>query len=618
MSSLRRFIKAAVVAHDLLMIASAFLGAYWLNNNLDWFSRSSFAVAARQLPWVLVLQLLVCYFFGLYRGVWRFASIPDLLRIVKSITVGTMIISFAMFLNDRLANVPRSVFPIYALLAIFLLGGSRFTYRWLKDYRRLFQHGKRILIVGAGSAGEGLARDMIRRSDAGYHPVAFIDDNLRKKGREIHGVRVLGTIKDIPEISRQNNIELIIIAIPSLGSKRLREVVEYCEEVGVPSYILPSMPDVIEGRVNINSLRKLSLEDLLGREPISLDWQSIKDVIQEKTVLVTGAGGSIGSELCRQIAKLNPGTMILVEHSEYNLYAVSMELGQLFPGINKKDCLIDVKDKGSINQLFRQYAVDVVFHAAAYKHVPLLEDQLLVAIRNNIIGTMSVAEAAANHQVKKFILISTDKAVNPANVMGLTKRAAEVFCQYFNTKVDMQMMIVRFGNVLGSTGSVVPLFQKQLAQGGPLTVTHSEVERFFMTIPEACQLILQAATLGTGSEIFVLDMGEPIKIKYLAEQVIKLSGKTLDEIQITYTGLRPGEKLFEELFYAAESMSATSHSKLLKAICPIPELEKCEIIFTELMQNHQMTDKNHLIQLLAELVPGYRKHEVPPLKVVTG
>lgn len=601
-SSIKRLIT---ICYDLLIIPFAWLGAYCLKFNFEPIPNVTWHNAIAVFPIVILLQTLCYWRFGLHRGMWRFASIPDLLRIFQATIMGSGLIALALLFFTNAQLIPRSIVPIYALLLIILLGGSRLFVRWSKEHGRLFAKGKRVLVIGAGQAGEGLVRDLLRYVDKQYFPIAFVDDAPNKRGKEIHGIRVMGKCEDIPELVKNCSIDFIIIALPSATSSRMREIMGYCMQTKLPVRTLPSLKDIANGLVNINSLREVSLEDLLGREPINLEWDKINKKIQNKVLLVTGGGGSIGSELCRQIAKLGPKKLIIIEHSEYNLYALEQEFRQSFPHLNLRSHLCCVTDNVAIKQLMQRYMPDMVFHAAAYKHVPMLEMQIRAAILNNVLGTKIVADAAVAAGVKEFILISTDKAVNPTNIMGATKRIAEIFCQNYNAQARTKFITVRFGNVLGSAGSVVPLFKQQLVSGGPLTVTHPEITRYFMTIPEASELILQASVLGQGGEIFVLDMGEPIKITYLAEQIIRLSGRSLNEIKLVYTGLRPGEKLHEELFHEKETLCQTTHQKILRA-------EHRNVAWKVLQEASMAIEKacidyddSALYRLIISLVPEY-------------
>lgn len=559
--------RAIVFIHDLLAIPIAWLGAYWLRFNLTPIPPSILHIAISILPIVILFQEVTYLFFGLYRGIWRFASIPDVIRIVKAVLSNAVLITLGLLFVTRMENVPRSVIPLYCLLLIAILSGSRMVYRCWVHYRQNNSlQAKRVLIIGAGNAGESLIRDLLHDVNQHYKPVAIIDNDLAKRGSEIQAIRVLGDFADISKIVKDYNVELIFIALPSASSKQIREIVASCKETGLPVRIVPTLQDLASGKVNISAVREVSIEDLLGRDPVSLNWEMIRADLKNKIVLVTGGGGSIGSELCRQVAILEPAALILLDNSEYNLYSVEMELKNKFPQINLFCYLVDVTDAVAVKMVFVQHRPHAVFHAAAYKHVPMLETQLRAAVRNNILGTWIVAEQSIEHRVKQFTLISTDKAVNPVNIMGASKRAAEVICQSLSAYSDTHFVTVRFGNVLDSAGSVVPLFRRQIAAGGPVTVTHPEIIRFFMTIPEAAQLILQATAIGKGGEIFVLDMGEPIKISYLAEQMIQLAGlKVGEDIEITYTGLRPGEKLYEELFHESEQLMSTGYPKIFQA-----------------------------------------------------
>ncbi len=553
----------AVVAHDLVAIALAWLGAYWLRFNMGYVPHVFWRQGLRLLPVILVVQGLVFWSMGLYRGLWRFASVPDLLRIFKAIVAGTVASAFILFLGERLEFVPRSAFVLDGMLLTLLLGGPRFFYRFFKD-RGLYQaSGKKALIAGAGRAGEMLVRDLLRDSGVGFRPVAFVDDNPRRIGQEIHGVPVVADCGQLPQVAARLEVDIVFIAVTEAKASHMRRLVELCERSGRPFRILPGLQSLVDGQVTVRELREVRIEDLLGREPVLLYQDEIASGIGGKAVLVSGAGGSIGSELCRQIARLGPRRLILLEHSEFNLYNIELELRRDYPHLALLPVLGDVRDAVLVDRVLGRERPDIIFHAAAYKHVPMLEGQGRAAVLNNVFGTETLAAAADRHGCGVFLLISTDKAVNPSNIMGATKRAAEILCQQMNGHSRTRFLTVRFGNVLGSAGSVIPLFKAQIASGGPVTVTHRDITRYFMTIPEACGLILQSSVIGKGGEIFVLDMGEPVRIGYLAEQLILLSGKRPgQDIEIVYSGLRPGEKLYEELFYADEALLATTHPKI--------------------------------------------------------
>jgi FlaA1/EpsC-like NDP-sugar epimerase len=487
------------------------------------------------------------------------------------------------------------------------LSGGRILYRWFREHRLPLSAGQRVMVVGAGKAGEMLVRDLQRKGGNKYQAVAIVDDRARRQGQEVHGVPVVGVSEVIPELVEPLEIDLIMLAVPSASAVQMRRIVGFCEQSGLPFRTIPNLEALASGQVSINELREVSIEDILGRDPVSLDWDAINAGLKGRTILVTGGGGSIGSELCRQIARLGPARLVLLESSEYNLYAIELELRRQFNDIPLEILLGDVGDAATVDRLFERYQPDVVFHAAAYKHVPMLEHQVRQAVRNNVLGTRTMALAADRYGCSEFVLISTDKAVNPANVMGASKRVAEIFCQNLNGRSKTRYITVRFGNVLGSAGSVVPLFREQIAAGGPVTVTHKDMERYFMTIPEACQLIMQAAVIGQGGEIFVLDMGEPVKISFLAEQMIRLSGKEPgSDIEIRYTGLRPGEKLYEELFHEQEALEPTDHEKILLARYRKVGWEELTQAMQEMEQACSSYDEEYLLGKLKFFVPENR------------
>lgn len=590
---------------DLLMIAFAWVGAYWLRFNLGLIPANFLVGIFLTLPFVLSGQLIINYLFGLHRGSWRFCSMNDLVKIVKASMVGLLAAIVLLFVSTNTVLAPRSVPFIYATLLILFLGAPRFLYRQLKERQKVVGIEQKVLIIGAGSAGEGLVRDLLRNRAAGYLPVAFVDDNPNKIGREIHSLKVYGYLSNIPAIAKRLDIELLIIAMPSATAKEMQHIVQYCEEAKLPFRTVPSVTDLASGRLTLDSLQDVSLEDLLGREQVNLDWENIAHCVRDRVVLVSGGAGSIGSELCRQIAHLMPKLLLIVDNSEFALYSIDMELSKT-EGVSYVPILLDVSDKDGVRKVVETYKPDIVFHAAAYKHVPLLEKQIRCAMRNNVLGTKILAEEAVKAGVEKFIMVSTDKAVRPTNIMGATKRIAEVFCQNFNRYSTTQFITVRFGNVLGSAGSVVPLFKKQLKKGGPITVTHPEVTRYFMTIVEAAQLILQATSLGKGGEIFVLDMGNPIKIQYLAEQIIQLAGKVVGkDVDIVYTGLRPGEKLHEELFHESEALLPTTYSKISLAQATHMDWNELQSQLNAVQEKCASFDEDALLIILKKLVPGY-------------
>jgi FlaA1/EpsC-like NDP-sugar epimerase len=555
-----------VFLHDLLWIPLAVLLAYWIRFNLTPIPRIYFSGMLLIVCLAVPFHTLTLWLFGCYRGIWRYASIPDLIRILKAVALGSLATFLGAFLFQRLEGVPRSVLVLYPILLTLGLGGSRLLYRMFKD--RWMNLGsaqtERALVVGAGRAGELLIRDLRRHGP--FLPVALVDDDQGKQGHEVQGVRVRGRLDDIAKLVRAFDIHIVLIAMPSASRKTMDKVVQVCNEVQVPCRTLPALSELADGRVEVSRLRPVTVEDLLGRDPVVLDSHAISEFLRGKRVLVTGGGGSIGAELCRQISRHEPALLAVVDNSEYNLYLIDQELSTYAPSLVFTSALGNIQDAAAVETLFAQVKPQIVFHAAAYKHVPIVEDNVVEGIRNNIFGTRVVADAALRHGVDKFVLISTDKTVNPTNVMGTTKRVAELYCQALNRDEGTHFITTRFGNVLASCGSVVPLFERQIAAGGPVTVTDPDITRYFMTIHEAASLILQAGSIGRGGEIFVLDMGEPVRIRDLAEKLIQLSGlRPYQDIQIVYTGLRPGEKMHEELFYTREELQGTTHPKLLLA-----------------------------------------------------
>lgn len=496
---------------------------------------------------LLVGHHIFAYIFKLYKKVWQYASIGELISIFKAIT---WTIVFAGIMQGVIFHdVYFRALAITWMLHMLLIGGTRFSWRLYRDtYVRQNTNKKRTLVVGAGAAGTMVVRQLLHNNEAELLPVAFIDDDIHKQKLEILGLPVVGGIEVIESVVKEKEITNIVIAIPSLSKKELNKIFQECSKTRAKTQILPMIEDLMSGKVSVNQFRDVQVEDLLGREPVQLDSESIVDTISGKTVLVTGAGGSIGSEICRQICNFNPEKLILFGHGENSIYSIDMELRQSYSGkIEMVPVIGDIQDRARIFSIMEKYKPDVVYHAAAHKHVPLMEYNPVEAVKNNIFGTKNVAEAAETFGVGTFVMISSDKAVNPTNVMGATKRFAELIIQQMAKQSQTKFVAVRFGNVLGSRGSVIPLFKKQIVAGGPVTVTHPDMTRYFMTIPEASRLVIQAGTLARGGEIFVLDMGEPVRIVDLAKNLIKLSGYSVEEIGIEFTGLRPGEKMFEEL-----------------------------------------------------------------------
>ena len=600
------------VVHDLFMIPAAWLGALWLRFNLDAVPAAFLAQALRLLPVIVVMQGSVFLYFGLYRGVWRFTSLPDLVRIVQAVMVGTLLCLSAVFFLTRMAYVPRSMVLMSAVLLVVLLSGPRIAYRWFRERRIDTAVLQTVLIVGAGRAGDTLVRALLRNPQRGYRPIGFVDDDAGKQHREVHGVRVLGRCGQIAEIAARTRADTVVIAIPSAGPRQMRKIVECCAAAGVP---VRTVPRVTDGAPP-GTLKDVGIEDLLGRPPVQVDWPRIRSALAARTVLVTGGAGSIGSELCRQIARLDQQRLVVVDSSEFNLHRLDAELRDTFPALARSIALADVSDEAAMDRLFERDKPDVVFHAAAYKQVPLLERHVREAVRVNVLGTETVARAALRHAAGHFVLISSDKAVRPASVMGASKRVAEQVCRAAqDASSSTRCLAVRFGNVIDSAGSVVPLFREQIARGGPVTVTEPNMERYFMTIPEACQLVMAAVDLGAGGELFVLDMGEPLSIVSLAEQMIRLSGKVPgQDVAIEFVGARPGEKISEEVSHPDEPLGPTRHEKILLAR-QRPLAAGFAARLTALRRACEACDEPAVEHLLAELVPAYHRQRFEPVAV---
>ena len=597
--------RIAVVAHDLTFVWLTWLGLHQFRYAMQAGSGQPWWSA--EIALVLLAQGLVFWRVGLYRGIWRFASVPDLLNILKASVFGLLAIMLALMLYGRaLDQVPRTVLVLYPLVLTALLGMPRLLYRTWKDHQliRTDKAALRVLILGAGQAGEALVRDL-RRAGA-YQPVGFLDDAAKLRGSHLQGVPVLGKIDEVQRIAPETAAKLLVIAMPSLDAAAMRRIVAACERTGLPFRTVPRLDDLLEGRSLPGELKEVAIEDLLGRQPITPDWKAIRAWLGGRSVLVTGAGGSIGAELCRQCARHGARQITLVEIDELALMMTAAELMRDFPQIQYASVLGDCGDEAVISHALKLSEPDAVFHAAAYKQVPLLESQLREAIRNNVLATDTVARACRSAGVGTFVLISTDKAVDPANVLGATKRLAEMACQVLSDPRSTRFVTVRFGNVLDSAGSVVPLFREQIRSGGPVTVTDIEVTRYFMTIPEACQLILQASAIGSHEAIYTLDMGEPIPIRLLAEQMIRLAGKQLDkDIAISYIGLRPGEKLHETLFHADESYRPTAHPKILQAEPRGIVGERIQNALEQLRAASASYDQEALAVILRQAVPEF-------------
>jgi len=551
-------------AHDVFAAGIAWVFAYWLRFNLeipDFFA----TIMWQRLPWVIAVYALLFWVLGLYRGLWRFASLPDLQRILLAVGIGALAIPTLFALMRSGASVPRSAYLLTPVLLVGVMSGSRLAYRAWKEGRLLgvvrHPQANPVLILGAGVAGASLLKELANSRE--WRPVGLLDDDVRKHGREIERVKILGELARIGEFARRLEVPQAIIAMPGASHGSRKRALDLCTEAGISVMTVPALSDIVSGKVSVSALRPVELDDLLGRDPVRLDNAGLYGLLDGRTVLVTGAGGSIGAELCRQIARFRPARIVLFDASEFALYTIEQEFRDTLPDIPASAVIGDACDARRVAEVFNRYAIHAVFHAAAYKHVPLMESEnAFQAVDNNVRSTLVVARAAQAAGAKKFVLISTDKAVNPTNVMGASKRVAELVCQSLQGTAGTEFVVVRFGNVLGSNGSVIPRFRAQIARGGPVTVTHPEITRYFMSIPEAAQLVLQAALMGKGGEIFVLDMGEPVRIAELARELIRLSGFSEEDIRIAYTGLRPGEKLYEELLTDAEKTLPTPHPKL--------------------------------------------------------
>ncbi|MDM8516319.1 nucleoside-diphosphate sugar epimerase/dehydratase [Desulfobacterales bacterium HSG16] len=563
------------MAIDVLLFSMAHIGAYMIRFE---FLPSSFRVAqmVSLLPFIVFLKLFIFYAFGLYRGMFRYAGLNDMWRIIKATVLSSLLISSAILFIHRFHGYSRAVFILDACLTLMFTGGLRLGIRVLyqnfisgeMNWKMYFfsvtkKTGKPVVIIGAGNAGEKTLREVADNLRLDYRIVGFIDDDTEKRGQSIHGVQVLGDVSDLTGIVKNFDVEEALIAMPSATGLQMRKIIEACEDCRIKYKTLPGFGELIDGKVSVKALRDVNYEDLLGRQPVKLDEEKIREYLNERTILVSGAGGSIGSELCRQIVKFNPGMLILLDSSESNLYSIQMELKHSVGWLKYITVLENVQNDSVIESVFKRYKPQVVFHAAAYKHVPMLERNPWQAVFNNIMGTRVMMEHSVHYKVDHFVLVSTDKAVRPTNVMGASKRVCEMILQSYLGN-HTRMMSVRFGNVVGSSGSVIPLFRQQIARGGPVTVTHPEVTRYFMTISEASRLILQAGALGEGGEIFILEMGTSVKIADMAHDLIRLSGKEPGkDIEIVYTGLRSGEKLYEELITEGEGIVSTEHEKIL-------------------------------------------------------
>jgi len=621
------FNERAVMAfcHDAIMLELSWtitfllLSSVW-NDNLKILPESLTLVLAVAIP----VQAVISTLFGMYQGLWRYASLPDVQRIVASVVAGSVAVALTLLAGGWMDTLGFAHFFIQALLLITLMAGSRISYRSWKEWRlygNSNENGTPVLVLGAGDAAVGLIKELSRSAD--WRVMGLLDDDPNKRHRLLHGARVLGSIEELPRVARSLKVKHAIIAMPSVTYPIRRRIVEVCNKARVIVLTVPkfngiSMSPSVPGKVVPPKIRRVAVEDLMKREPIVLDDAGLHDLITDKVIMVTGAGGSIGSELCRQIATYQPSMLVLFEQNEFAMYRIEQSLRDAFENLPIASVIGDIKNAKRVNQAMHQYSPSLVFHAAAYKHVPMMEESnAWEAVQNNVLGTLVVARAAIEYGVKKFVLISTDKAVNPTNVMGATKRLSEMLCQALQQTSNTRFEIVRFGNVLGSAGSVIPRFQEQIDHGGPVTVTHPDMVRYFMSIPEAAQLVLQAGTMGLGGEVFVLDMGEPVKIVDLAYDMIRLSEPTDGEIKIVYTGLRPGEKLFEELLAHDEQTRPTPHPKLRIAKAREVDASFVEPVSTWLYQD-RIPEDSDVRRELKRWVPEYVAQVRPRLKSING
>jgi len=609
--------KAVLMLIDSFLISLALLAAILIRFEGDFPSTILHPFLYYSVPFSAVF-VGVFYFCGLYQRAWRYASIGELSAMLLSVLVGAALNFACSYLwESGHFPLPRSIYFLHAILAMTFIGASRLFWRVLCEKMQqknepLGLVRRRILIVGAGDAGMMVARELKNHYPGSVQIVGFVDKDPAKFGMVFNGLQVLGNRNDIPRLVAEYDIREIVIAIPSAERKDIRDIVAICQKTRAQVKIVPGIFDLIDGKVKISNIREVQVEDLLGREAVRIDLDKITGYLHGEVVMVTGAGGSIGSELCRQLGRYQPGTLLLLDNCENNMYDIELELGQLFPRLQLVSLVKDVRDRRSLQPIFQTYKPKIVFHAAAHKHVPLMEKNPEEALKNNVMGTFHVAEAASRCGAKKFVLISTDKAVNPTSFMGASKRLAEIVVQFMNRTSRTQFVAVRFGNVLGSRGSVVPLFKKQIAAGGPVTVTDAEMIRYFMTIPEAVQLVTQAGIMAEGGETYVLDMGDPVRIIDLARNIIRLSGfEPGKDIEIKVTGIRPGEKLFEELLTAEEGTTATSQERIFVAK-PQP-LDMAEVeakIIRRISEGNMPQDHQAALAMIRDFLPEFRQRSL--------
>lgn len=603
--------RPIVVVIKICLILAAFLGAYLLRFDLTIPSIYWTTILKLAIP-LLVIKLLVFRYMGLSTGWWRYVSLADALTLFKANLLASAVFILYVTFIHRLEGVPRSVLILDGVLCfLFSCGVRLLTRAYREDYLTISGHKnrgkKQILVIGAGNAGQAIVREMRLNQELNMLAIGYLDDDPSKLKQSFQGVTVLGGTDQLTEICETRRVDEVIIAIPSASGNVIKEIVALSQAAGIKFKTLPGVGCLIDGKVSVQQIRDVDMEDLLGREAARLDLAQIREYLGGKRIMVTGGGGSIGSELCRQLARFKPAQLILFEHAETPLFHIENELRAAFPQLMIKPVIGDIRDRARVNNIFASCQPQVVFHAAAYKHVPMMEENPCAASNNNVRGTRVVAEAADKYGASHFVMISTDKSVNPTNIMGTSKRIAEIFVQNLARRSRTHFVTVRFGNVLGSNGSVIPTFREQIKAGGPVTVTHREVTRYFMSIPEAAQLVLQAGSMGQGGEIFLLDMGEPVKIVELAESMIRLSGfEPYREIEIAFTGLRPGEKLYEELLLDGEGIKPTSHEKIRVASSTEHPWEQLLQDLDSLYEASQNYRVDQVIALMRKLVPEYR------------
>ncbi len=603
--------RTCLIIYDIISIALAsYVAILWRYDfHLDEIPRHFMQPIERFLPINILLALVIFYFMRLYNSLWAFAGETELQNIVMGCVLSTLVDAAGLQLFKVTTRaVPRSYYPAYMAVLVVCIFTSRFSYRFFRGLKHKQQNKKNlisVMVIGAGEAANLIIKEIVNSNFSTMVIKCIIDDDKGKWGKYIQGIKVVGGRDKIVECADIYDVDEIIVAMPSAPRTEIREILDICKDTNCKLRSLPGMYQLVNGEVNVSKLRDVELEDLLGRDPISVDMDSILGYVQGKVVLVTGGGGSIGSELCRQIATHRPKQLVIVDIYENSVYDVQQELKQKYPELNLMVLIASVRNTNRMNYIFSKYKPDIVYHAAAHKHVPLMEDSPTEAIKNNVFGTFKTAQAAAMSGAQRFVMISTDKAVNPTNIMGASKRICEMIIQTFDKHYDTEFVAVRFGNVLGSNGSVIPLFRKQIAAGGPVTVTHPDIIRYFMTIPEAVSLVLQAGAYAKGGEIFVLDMGEPVKILSLAENLIKLSGYRVGEdIKIEFTGLRPGEKLYEELLMDEEGMKDTAN-RMIHIGKPI-EVDE-HVFFTQLkeLKDECQIENSDIRPLIKKIVPTY-------------